>query len=304
MLISESLKKDKIIGCYTRKAESIFNISNSYNDSVKTIYKASVMTMSQLDAVLNNKDLGISEVYIKTELLQEKDIKEALSKVKSSGLCCYIVMPHIFRQYTWDYEEKLVANGTSIYMQQWDGYVIRNFEEYIFLKEVLSIDSRNIITDSGLYVMNSQAAVFWEQLGVIRHTVPFELEISEMKKIAANANMEAVIYTHIPLMVSAQCTVRNINGCQKAYGVDGSHTIIHDSNGREFIIVNYCKYCYNTVYQGEPLSVVKYVNNLSDIRIKSFRYDFTIETAAEIDNILSEKYNGKTHTGHYFNKIK
>lgn len=298
--------RDKITGRYTRRAEQehIFDTSASYNDSVKTIYKASVMTMPQLDAILNNKVSSISEVYIKTELLEEKDIKEALLKVKSSGLRCYIVMPHIFRQYTWDCEEKRVADKKSIYTQQWDGYVIRNFEEYIFLKDILGVDSCNIITDSGLYVMNSQAAAFWEKLGVTKHTAPFELEISEMKKISANSSIEAVVYTHIPLMVSAQCSVRGIKGCQKACGEDGSHTIIRDSNGREFITVNYCKYCYNTVYQGEPLSVVEYVNNLSDIGINSFRYDFTIETAAETDRILSGQYNGKTHTGHYFNKIK
>lgn len=300
--------RDKIINQYTRKAIPYIkecNIVTEVKSSCKnSIKKASVMTMPQLDAVLNNSFSEILEVYIKTELLEEKSIKEALLKVKSSGLRCYIVMPHIFTQRTWDYEKKCVMDGTSIYKENWDGYVIRNFEEYIFLKKILGVNSADIVTDSGLYVMNSSSISFWKELGVTRHTVPFELEISEMKKIAANADMEAVIYTHIPLMVSAQCTLCNIKGCTKTSNANNSHIIMRSSNGSEFITVNYCKYCYNTIYQKEPLSVVDYIHDLSNIGINSFRYDFTIEGMEEIDMILSGKYSKKTNTGHYFDRIK
>lgn len=300
--------RDKITGSYARKAPHIPNsIENSAIITANNLcytYKASVMTMPQLDAVLNNSTADIAEVYIKTELLTEKDIQEALLKVKSSGRRCYIVMPHIFRQSIWNYEQQCAASGKSIYTQPWDGYIIRNFEEYIFLTKVLGIDACNIITDSGLYIMNHSAASFWEEQGITRHTAPFELEISDMKNIAASSDIEAVIYTHIPLMVSAQCTIHNINACKKTSGADGSNIIMRGTDGREFITVNYCKYCYNTIYQSEPLSVVNYVKDLSDIGINSFRYDFTIEGAEDTDRVLSGKYSGKTHTGHYFSSIR
>lgn len=288
--------RDNIINSYARKALYIPYSVEKYS-VVKSpiVYKASVMTMAQLDAVLNSTN--ISEVYIKTELLEEKSIRKAFVKVKSSGMRCCIVMPHIFRQNTWDDEN-------NIYKLQWDGYIIKNFEEYVFLTEVLGIDACNIITDSGLYIMNSSCAAFWKELGVTKGTLPLELAVSEMENIAAILSMEAVIYTHVPLMVSAQCTVYNTKDCKKDSGADKSHTIIHDSEGREFIIVNYCKYCYNTIYQGKALSVIDYTDKLIDIGISSFRYDFTIEGAEETAKILSGKYSKKTHTGHYFDRIK
>lgn len=298
-----NILRDNITCSYSRKAlYTPYDIEQYSKALAPLVYKASIMTMLQLDAVLNS--VKISEVYIKTELLGEKNIREAFLKVKSSGMRCCIVMPYIFRQSTWEYEKKRVENGSSIYSMQWDGYIIKNFEEYVFLTEIVGIDVSNIITDSGLYIMNNSSSAFWKELGVTKHTLPFELEISEMKNIAAISDMEAVIYTHVPLMVSAQCTVRSIKGCKKNSGGDGSSTIIHDSDGREFTAVNYCKYCYNTIYQGEPLSVIDCTNKLSDMGISSFRYDFTIERAEEIKKILSGKYSKKTNTGHYFDRVR
>lgn len=299
--------RDNIIDSYLRK--SLYTPCNieQYNNKTITplVYKASIMTMSQLDAVLNSiNNIKISEIYIKTELLEEENIREAFLKVKSSGMRCCIVMPHIFRHSTWEYEKKCVENGSSIYGMQWDGYIIKNFEEYVFLTEIVGIDSGNIITDSGLYIMNSSSSMFWKELGVTKHTMPFELEISEMKDIAKVSNMEAVIYTHVPLMVSAQCTVCNMKGCKKDFGTDISSTIIYDLDGKEFTVVNYCKYCYNVIYQKEPISVINCTNKLSDIGISGFRYDFTIERAEEVKKILSGKYSKRTNTGHYFDRVK
>lgn len=259
------------------------------------VYKASVMTMPQLLEVLKHHE--IQEVYIKTELLDAKGIREALSYVQAQGRKCYIVLPHIFRKATWDYEKKMAAEGKSIYNYGWDGYVIRNIEGYVFITDVLGKSAENIITDAGLYTMNSPACRFWEDAGVTRHTVPFELEIPYIKHIAG-AGMEAIVYTHIPLMVSAQCTLNNIAGCQKETCKD-KQVLIKDAKGREFIIVNYCKYCYSTVYQKIPLMALSCIKDLTSAGIRSFRYDFTVEDAEETSIILAGKYSGQPYTGHY-----
>ena len=101
--------------------------------------------------------------------------------------------------------------------------------------------------------------------------------------------MEAVIYAHIPLMVSAQCMVNNVKSCNGF-----QYNKIYDTKGRGFITANYCKYCYNVIYQKEPLF----------LGIYSFRYDFTIEKADTVSKVLKGEYNGETGTGHYFNLIK
>lgn len=271
---------------------------NLYNANIQLntgiVYKASVMNFLQLNAVLENQK--ISEVYIKTELLDSKSIREALLEVQLSGRKCYAVLPHIFRQMDWDYEERMATAGRSIYQYKWDGFVIRNIEGYVFLTKVLGISPENIITDTGLYIMNSFAGHFWEEHGVKRHTVPFELEIPCIKQ-AALTGMEVVIYTHIPLMVSAQCVISNLGGCKG--NLKAKQIVLKDIKEREFIAVNYCKYCYSTIYQKMPLYALQCIKDLENAGVKDFRYDFTIENAEETRIVLDGRYSGKTYTGHY-----
>ncbi|MFG6328970.1 MAG: U32 family peptidase [Lachnospiraceae bacterium] len=295
--------KDNITESRRRKAEGTVISPYKCNSGIISkdaadagqVYKASVMTMPQLVQVL--KCQKIQEVYINTGLLDDKSAMEALSLVQASGRKCYIVLPHIFRKKIWDYEKKMAAENKSIYNYGWDGYVIKNFEGYIFIKDILGRPPESIITDTGLYTMNSPACKFWENAGVTRHTVPFELEMPYIKHIAGTG-MEAVVYTHIPLMVSAQCTLNSLSGCQKETGKE-RQVLIKDTKGREFIIVNYCKYCYSTVYQKIPLMALSCIKDLTSAGIRSFRYDFTIEDAEETSSVLSGVYRGQTHTGHY-----
>lgn len=298
-LLGENIKEH-----FRRKADKKFSredipgrdsiipgIKNAGNNLTLS-YKASVMTIPQLNVVLGDK--RISEVYIKTELLDDNSIVNALSEVKKSGKKCYIVMPHIFRQNIWDYEEQRLKEGKSIYRAGFDGFVIRNFEEYVFLTGIADIAPSGIVTDTGLYIMNKYSYKFWDRLSVAKHTLPFELSLGSMGSLAAIPGMEAVIYTHVPLMVTAQCTSRNIKkGCKKE-----SAATIYDGKGREFIIVNYCKYCYNTIYQGVPMSAGCHIKDLYNMGIRNFRYDFTIEEAWEVQDILSGKYSRETFTGH------
>lgn len=296
-----SMLKENIALKYARKTDKKL-YKASHQDIHKEcsndiIYKASVMTMEQLGIVL--KEEKISAIYIKTELLDNKTLIKALAAVKAAGKQCCIVLPRIFRQEIWDYEKRCAEEGKSIYMQEWDGYVIQSFEEYVFLKDIIHASPGRIITDTSMYIMNRHARDFWKELGVTRHTFPFELALAEAGHAAAGEGIEAVIYTHMPLMVSAQCMANNLKGCN---GVQ--HTKIYDTKGRMFITANYCKYCYNIIYQDIPVYAGDYIKDFCDAGIYNFRYDFTIEKADTARKVLDGKYNGETNTGHYFNLIK
>lgn len=300
-----SMLKQNIDLKYARKADSKLYRASQQETREKTsygiIYKASVMTMEQLEVVLNEEK--ISSVYIRTELLDNKTLIKALDAVKTAGKKCYIVFPRIFRQEIWDYGKRSAEEGKSIYMQDWDGYVIQSFEEYVFLKNIICTEPERIITDTSLYIMNRYASDFWKELGVTRYTFPFELALEEAGQATAWSCMEAVIYAHIPLMVSAQCMVNNLKGCTKN-NAGSQYNKIYDAKGRGFITANYCKYCYNTVYQDIPVYAEDYIPDFCNLGIYSFRYDFTIEEADTASKILKGKYNGETNTGHYFNLIR
>ena len=80
--------------------------------------------------------------------------------------------------------------------------------------------------------------------------------------------------------------------------------MIKDMKGREFIDVNYCKYCYNTIYQKETLSLMEYEDELYDKGIRNFRYDFTVEDKDKVNNILMGQCDEPFQTGHYINDVE
>ena len=259
------------------------------------VYKAGIMTMQQLSAAV--KCDKISEIYIKTELMDDNEIKSAYQLVKDSGRKCCIVLPHIFRKKQWDDYEAMASDNESILNLKWDGYVIRNFEEYAFLCNVLKTSKDNIITDSGMYIMNRSAYCFWEDEGVTKHTIPFELADSEIKCLAEYKGMEVVLYSLVPLMVSAQCNRHDWKSSTK------NQNLFSDNKNNEFIAVNYCKYCYNTIYNSEPLYLAEFESEMYDMGIREFRYDFTIEDEKDTTDVLFGRCSKKTGKGHYLHGI-
>ena len=51
-----------------------------------------------------------------------------------------------------------------------------------------------------------------------RDTVPYELNEREIGK-RDNTNSEMVVYGYLPMMVSAQCVQKNLNGCNHSYSL-------------------------------------------------------------------------------------
>ena len=156
-----------------------------------------------------------------------------------------------------------------------------------------------------MYVMNKSAYDFWKENGITKFTMPFELTEYEMDGIAKKAGCEFILYTHIPLMVSAQCVRYNTKKCafSEKKGIN-EKIILTDRKSREFMAINYCKYCYNIIYQKTPLYLKEYEDKLKDKGISKFRYDFTFESIEEVKTVLSGKYNGIYDEGHITNGVE
>ena len=60
------------------------------------------------------------------------------------------------------------------------GFLIRNLESFSFLKEMGM--EKDIRLDYSVYTYNSRAQAFWQEQGVQRDTVPYELNEREIGK--------------------------------------------------------------------------------------------------------------------------
>ncbi|MBO5227884.1 MAG: U32 family peptidase, partial [Lachnospiraceae bacterium] len=97
-----------------------------------------------------------------------------------------------------------------------------------------------------------------------------------------------LVYGRIPMMVSAQC-VRKTTGSGKCKVEDGRIQELTDRMNNVFPVKNYCKFCYNHIYNCKPVSLLTQQREIERVAPKVLRLDFTTETPAEA-KLIAEKF--------------
>lgn len=263
----------------------------------------SVMTKEQLQSIWDFPNL--SEIILRMDRMSDVEVIQAASLIRETGKRLLLAMPAIWRQPVWQHYEEEFQRGEGVFAQVIpDGYLISNMESFDFLQKVVGVSAARIRTEANLYVMNHEAASWWQEQGVREMTAPWELTGREWEQLEYKECLQIIIYGHIPLMTSAQCMACNTGHCA-AKKQERNHTLrFHDDKKREFIAVNYCKYCYNIIYQGRPFSIQKQRNSWERTGYFSLRYDFTVEDGECVRRILAGQIPDQTELGHYLQKIQ
>lgn len=262
----------------------------------------SVLHFSQLEAVLTVDLPELRVIYLQTECMEKHQLKEAFLKIKKSGREAWLALPEVLRADVWRQLAGECA-GDGLFSVKWDGYLVKNRESLSFLENVVQSDRAAIRLDSSMYIMNQEAVLFWEEQGIFRFTLPLELtgpELSELKYSCGNMDIELIVYGKLPLMVSAQCVVADREGC--VFGKTNQENGVReftDERGRGFFSVNFCKYCYNVIYQKKPLDIRKRVAEYKPLSMASRRLSFTLETPQEVTEILKGKRAEDSTLGHF-----
>ena len=259
---------------------------------------ASVMRSEQLEPVLARADISI--VYVHTEVMNTKELLENYEKIIEAGKKPWLILPHIFRKSIYAIFEKELENENGIFSVVWDGYLVKNMESLHFLMNEAGISKEKIRLDHNMYLMNQQAYEFWKEQGIEHFTLPLELTEEEMEGFTFLPQTEILVYGKLPLMVSAQCITANTTGCKGNDRVLRNRCITFvNQKKQEFEAVNYCKYCYNMIYQKEPLFIRELVEKNVKLCSVQQRYSFTTESGRETADVLEGKFEGKTQLGHF-----
>ena len=222
----------------------------------------------------------------------------------------YLSPPHIHRGET---PEKWLRSAQKWLEQGMKGFLVRNLESYAVLKKMGY--GEKCILDASMYTWNDQSVDFWREEGVLRNTVPLELNEGELKH-RDNTSSELLLYGYIPLMLSAQCVRKNLFGCtgkcETAY--------LKDRYNSEFPVKCSCdpwgknisekaKYCYNIIYNSIPYGLPGEKDQVKKLNLHSLRLAFTIEEPEKAKAILKEfrtvyqkngKPSGRRYTkGHF-----
>lgn len=239
-----------------------------------------------------------NNIYIDINCIEFDEIQSTAELIHQHGKKVFLMMPHIFRKESKDLFEK---HQKEVLCKELDGYVIRSLEEYSYIKGILEqtnvLEEKELILDYNVYIMNREAKEFWKEQGVTHYTTALELNSTELKRLGCKG-ADMIVYGRIPLMVSAQCVIKNVgNYCEMGKRMVGdiSHEY-HDGTAKfelidrfnkSFFVRNHCKFCYNTIYNGDCLALLENAEEILSFGPRAVRLDFTFETDSEIRKIMS-----------------
>lgn len=203
--------------------------------------------------------------------------KKAAEECRKAGKACSLILPHIFRQKS---EQYFVKHIRELKEAGFDELILRSLEEAGFLREQ-GIELPWVF-DANLYGTNRRACAVMEGIGAARLTFPVELNGKELAELT-NPSGELIAYGHLPVMVSAQCIRQTVRGCREQPEV----MFIRDRTGKRLPVRNHCRFCYNTVYNPDPLSLLGLEGAVEQLKPAVLRLSFTVEQPGEIHAVLN-----------------
>lgn len=224
----------------------------------------------------------IDRIYLDSGAFPKKEeARQVLDFAKAAhqaGKIFFYRMPLVLRgfQDPWYKQQISVLQEAGV-----DGFLAGNLETIGLLSEA-GVPGEKILADSGLYVWSSLGKKEWETLGIKHVTLPLEANGRELLQRGYDGG-EMILYGYLPLMVSAQCIVKNTKGCEKKPQL----TMLKDRYQKSFPVWNQCRDCYNILYNSSPLSLLHQQKIVSELKPSGHRLSFTIESGEQIKQILS-----------------
>ena len=264
--------------CETGKGRQ--NLEDENNIGNKTaLYRihVSVEHPAQLKAALSVPEVGA--IYLDSAEFGAEQWNEWVSRCHEADKQCLLVMPHIFRDRAKEYFE---THRSKLESAGFDGLVIRAWEELELVREwKISIP---LVMDYGIYTMNHRAENFVREMAPelpMRFTLPVELNSRELEA-RGSRERELLVYGSIPVMVTAQCIRKTVEGCSKC----PEYLYLRDRKKKVFPVRNQCRFCCNTIYNSSPLSLLKDKKQIDRLQPEVLRLAFTSESAAQTGEVL------------------
>ena len=225
----------------------------------------------------SGKNSGGLESFFASRL---EDCRKQIRRAnKSSGFC----FPPVFR-----------ANSSSCYgrkemaevLRRFDCVWVRNYDSLGFALDVLELPPEKIHLDNNLYVYSSEACGAFSRQRLRTYTVSPELNQGELRHMP-NARAEMTIYGRTPMMVTAQCLLKNADACEKEKPC-GEPLYLRDKKSKRLFVQRNCLDCCNVIYNSVPLYLLHQSDAIRSLRFGSLRISFVTETRSQARKILDD----------------
>ena len=238
----------------------------------------------QLAPVLSRKEISL--IYLEAGGFGPERWKESVDRCHQAGKQCWIALPQIFRSHA----ERYFKKHRNLFLEAgFDGVLIRALEEVVWLKNVAEESGKPIPygLDACVYDWNSRCVDVMKELGASFITMPWELTSGEMEPVLKECRRrqmggELIIYGHAPMMVSAQCVTKTVEGCTHRPHL----LMMKDRTGALLPVKNHCDFCYNTIYNPSPLSLLGMERQVGRLDAERLRFQFTKEDGPQMEAVL------------------
>lgn len=225
-------------------------------------------------AALHQKEVW--EIQIESDSFSPDTWKQTVQACHREGKRCVLAMPVIFRTEAEMYFDRWADRWKSA---GFDGCLIRSWEEIGYLKKQKA--DIPLYGDHNLYCFNKEAIRMLRKMGFARLTLPLELNSQELKQMGCGG-LELVSYGYLPVMTSAQCIRKTTGNCTHKPGV----LYMKDRTGKELMVKNHCTFCYNTIYNPSPLSLLGQEKAIGRLHPAALRLQFVRETGQEVREVI------------------
>ena len=265
----------------------------------------SVETEAQLAEVLKHDAVAL--VYLDEACFT--DFTTAIRRVHAAGKQAGLRLRRIARDL--DASGRKAENSAELLSALWkmeclpDALLVRNLDEAMLLEDFFAAHPelkarirRNF--DYTVYGYNQEAIQALVSLGADGLTYPIELTYHECRKLRSELPFELMIYGHLPMMVSANCIQRTSARCDH-----GNRILqLRDRMGKDMPVRCYCTYCYNQIFNAEPLVLYDLPDEVRALQPQCLRYDFSVEPAAVVRQVLDGAVPRSMTRGHFRHGIE
>lgn len=277
-----------------------------------------VRTFDQLNALKGYEN--IYRIYISTDMFTAaSDANAALEKLLAVRRKCtdcgvefFIGFPHVCRQKTIKIIDKYRVNIKEL---QPDGFCVGNLESLAYIR--VNFPEKCVVSDAGLYVLNSKTTEFLSDLDVTEHILSYELHKQEISALLNGCNYSRhkfilPVYGYIPVMESAGCLLKTNGVCRHGKGREDA--VLVDRHKKNRIVLTHCDRCENTIYNSVPLSLHKETPQICSMNLAGVILKFTKENASLTERILDawkdcsfevpESYVREFTKGHFLKSVE
>ncbi len=259
-----------------------------------------VKTEEQLQAVMESQVCPKYLILDATLFSVKQDCVQMINR-QAADAKVYLQLPDVLRQNRKAQMEKLLEQAKDC-----AGLVIKNLDELGLILEKQMQEQFEIIGDAFLYAYNNDALRFYREL-IPEMKFIYSDELTDKEAGSLTGDRTAFlykIYGYQEVMITAQCFSKNTGNCMRL-NLPGSETVqsgrmeLRDETKNNLFAENSCDLCHTVIYNGVPTSMLDKITD----EYENLLYDFTIEDAETVKEILETKQCSTYTRGHHLSPI-